>query len=141
MKAKDGDTVKVNYTGKLKDGTVFDKNEKDNPLQFTIGSGQIIKGFNDAVINMETGEKKTVEISQDMAYGPYMKDMVITVDREHLPKDMNPKVNEQLYVEGNDGRKLLVTVVKTEKDSITLDANHPLAGKDLIFDIELIDIA
>lgn len=140
-KAKKGDTVKVHYTGKLDDGTVFDTSYDREPLEFTIGAGQLIEGFDSAVEGMEEGEKKTVKIPADKAYGPYHDDMVIEVSKDKLPKDLNPEVNQQLYMEDASGQTLVVKVLKVSENSITLDANHPLAGKDLTFEIELIKIA
>ncbi len=139
-KAQKGDTVKVHYVGKLKNGEVFDSSYDREPLEFTIGGGQLIKGFDNAVEGMEEGEKKTVTIPADEAYGPYREDMIIEVGKENLPEGLEPQINQQLYMEDAQGQTLIVTVTEVLENSIKLDANHPLAGKDLVFDIELISI-
>ncbi|KAF5051317.1 FKBP-type peptidyl-prolyl cis-trans isomerase SlyD [anaerobic digester metagenome] len=138
--AKEGDTVKVHYTGKLEDGTVFDTSEERAPLEFTIGSGQIIPGFERAVVGMEPGEAKTATIPPEKAYGPRRDEMTITVDREQFPEDINPEPGQQLQVQQPDGRAAIVVVSDVSESSVTLDANHPLAGQPLTFDIELVDI-
>ena len=138
--AKDGDTVKVHYTGKLEDGTVFDTSIERDPLQFTIGEGQLIPGFEQAVVGMSPGESKTVEIPADEAYGPYREEMVLVVDRDQLPPDLQPEVGQQLQMRQEDGQIILVTVIDVSESSVTLDANHPLAGQDLTFDIQLVEI-
>jgi peptidylprolyl isomerase len=139
--AKNGDTVQVNYTGKLADGTVFDSSlgEGREPLEFTLGQGQLIPGFEKAVLGMKVGQKKTVTISPAEAYGPHRDDLVIQMDRQDLPVGANPQVGQQLPMVRNN-RLVLVTVLKVEGDTVTLDFNNPLAGKDLTFDIELLKI-
>ncbi len=138
--AKAGDTVKVHYTGKLEDGTVFDTSEEQTPLEFTIGSGQIIPGFEQAVVGMEPGETKTATISPEEAYGQHREDMTITVERGQFPEDINPEPGQQLQVQQPDGRAAIVVVSDVTESTVTLDANHPLAGQPLTFDIELVDI-
>ncbi|MDD4568438.1 MAG: peptidylprolyl isomerase [Methanoculleus chikugoensis] len=138
--AKAGDTVQVHYTGKLEDGTVFDTSEERTPLEFTIGSGQIIPGFERAVVGMEPGETKTATISPEEAYGQHREDMTITVDRGQFPEDINPEPGQQLQVQQPDGRAAIVVVSDVSESTVTLDANHPLAGQPLTFDIELVDI-
>lgn len=138
--AKKGDTVQVNYTGKLADGTVFDTSYGRWPLQFTIGSGQLIPGFEKAVAGMSIGEKKTVVIPSDEAYGPRVEKAVVEVSRANLPPDLDPKVGQRLEIVQQNDETVLVTVVATSEESITLDANHPLAGRDLTFEIELVAI-
>lgn len=140
VQAKDGDTVKVHYTGKLEDGTVFDSSEERAPLEFTIGSGQIIPGFEQAVIGMEPGEAKTATIPPEEAYGPHREDMTLTVDRGQFPEDINPEPGQQLQIQQPDGRAAVVTVSDVSASTVTLDANHPLAGQPLTFDIRLVDI-
>lgn len=137
---KHGDTVKVHYTGKLEDGTVFDTSTKRDPLQFTIGSGQVITGFEQAVVGMNPGESKTTEVPADKAYGPHRKDKLIELDRDKLPENVKLKVGQQYQIPQKDGRKTVVTMTDVSESSITLDANHPLAGKDLTFHIQLIEI-
>ena len=138
--AKYGDTVKVYYTGKLEDGTVFDSNFDRNPLEFTLGEGQIIPGFEKAVVGMHPGESKTVKVPSDQAFGPHQKELILTVDREQIPPDLKPQVGQQLQVARADGRTIRVKVIEVSESSVTFDANHPLAGKDLIFDIQLLEI-
>lgn len=138
--AKQGDTVKVHYTGKLEDGTVFDSSKQDEPLEFTIGQGQIIPGFEKAVLGMNPGESKTVEVTPEDAYGPHRDEMVVEVNREALPANLDAQVGQQLQIQKEDGGNVIVMVTDTSDSSITLDGNHPLAGKDLTFDLELVEI-
>ena len=138
--AKQGNTVTVHYTGKLDDGTVFDTSRSRHPLQFTIGKGQVIAGFEQAVDGMNTGESKTVIIPMDNAYGPRREDMIITMERNKLPVDLDPKVGQRLELTQMDDQNILVTVTAVTDSMLTLDANHPLSGKDLTFDIELVGI-
>jgi peptidylprolyl isomerase len=139
--AKTGDTVQVNYTGKLADGTVFDSSVGRDPLEFTLGKGETIPGFEKAVLGMKVGEKKTVTIPSDEAYGPHFDDMVVEVPREKLPSNIEPKVGQMLEATGQNGETIRFTVTSiSDNGTVTLDANHPLAGKDLTFDIELVKI-
>lgn len=138
--AKSGDTVSVNYTGRFDDGTVFDTSMNRDPLQFTIGEGQVIPGFEQAVIGMNPGESKTVKIQADQAYGPHYEEMVMVVSRDRLPADIKPEVGQQLQASQADGQTIIFMVTDVSESSITLDANHPLAGKDLNFDIQLTEI-
>ena len=138
--AKSGDTVKVHYTGKLTDNTVFDTSTDREPLQFTIGGGQLIPDFEEAVIGMNPGDSKTVEISSERAYGPHQQEMVMVVERSDFPEDLKPEVNQRLQVRQQDGQAFAVTVTDVSDDKVTLDGNHPLAGKDLVFDIQLTEI-
>ncbi|NIR33214.1 MAG: peptidylprolyl isomerase [Desulfuromonadales bacterium] len=137
--AKEGDSVKVNYTGKLDDGTVFDSSEGKDPLEFTIGSGQVIPGFENAVDGMEVGDSKTVTLSSEDAYGPRRDEMVLQVERERLPDEIDPQVGQQLQVGSSEDQTMIVQITEVTDDSVTLDANHPLAGKDLTFEIELVE--
>jgi peptidylprolyl isomerase len=138
--AKQGDTINVHYTGKLPDGTIFDTSRSRHPLQFTIGKGQVIAGFEQAVIGMKTGESRTTTIPVDLAYGPRRDEMVVTVDRSQLPAGLDPLVGQRLELTQTDDQTILVTVTAVTDANMTLDANHPLAGKELIFDIELLTI-
>jgi len=138
--AKTGDTIKVHYTGRLQDGTVFDTSIGSELLEFTLGQGQIIPGFEEAVIGMQVGESKTVTIPVDKAYGPHRDDLIFEVDRDELPPDINPEVGMQLQKNQGDGSIAIVTITEVSETTITLDANHPLAGQDLTFDIELVEI-
>ena len=138
--AKTGDTVKVHYTGKLDDGTVFDTSAAREPLQFTIGEGQIIPDFEQAIVGMNLGESKTIQIPSENAYGPHQKEMVMVVDRKEFPDDLKPEVDQRLQVRQPDGQSFAVTVTDVSESKVTLDGNHPLAGKDLTFDIQLAEI-
>ena len=138
--ATSGDTVKVHYTGTLKSGEEFDSSRERDPLKFTLGQGQLIKGFEDAVMGLKPGDKKTVEIASDDAYGQYDLNLVINVDRKNIPDDINLKNGMMLESVQNDGRRIPVKVVKVMDDAVTVDANHPLAGEDLVFEIELLEI-
>ena len=138
--AKSGDTVKIHYTGKLNDGTVFADSKEREPLQFVIGENRIIPGIEEVVVGMNTGESKTVEISADKAFGPYQEEMVQVVNRSQFPEDMEPKVGEKIQMTDGAGRTIVVIVKEISGAEVTLDTNHPLAGKNLTFDIELIEI-
>jgi FKBP-type peptidyl-prolyl cis-trans isomerase 2 len=140
QQAKTGDTVKVHYTGRLQDGTVFDTSVGSEPLEFTLGQGQVIPGFEQAVIGMQVGESKTVTIPVDQAYGPRRDDMILEVSRDELPDDLEPTVGMQLQMNQGDGGIVIVTITEVSETTIKVDANHPLAGQDLTFDIELVDI-
>ena len=139
--AKNGDKVKVHYTGKLEDGTVFDSSLNDEPLEFTIGEGDLIPGFELAVVGMIPGDSKTEKIPADQAYGPHIDEMVMEVEREYMPTDFEPEVGQQLQVRQSDGEVIPVIITEVSDSSVTLDANHPLAGMDLIFEIQLVEIA
>ncbi len=139
-KAKVGDTVRVHYIGTLDDGTVFDSSMGREPLEFTLGENEVIPGFEEAVIGMEPGERKSITIPSDEAYGPYYEDMVLTVDRSEFPPDLELEVGQRLQVRQADGYVFAVTVTEITDDEVTLDANHPLAGEDLTFAIELVEI-
>lgn len=141
VQAKQGDTVKVHYTGKLGDGTIFDSSLDRAPLQFTIGSGDIIPGFETAVLGMNPGESKTQVIPTDQAYGPHLEEMVVTIDRQQIPPEIQPEIGQQLQIQQPDGQVLPVVITDVSTASVTLDANHPLAGEDLTFDIQLVEIA
>ena len=141
VQAVTGDTVKVHYTGKLEDGTVFDTSAESEPLQFKIGEGRLIPDFEKAVIGMEPGESKMINIVSDNAYGPHNEDMIMVVDRKDVPENLDPQLNQQLQIRQQNGNSFVVTVTDVSENNITLDGNHPLAGKDLIFDIQLMDIA
>jgi len=139
--AKTGDSVKIHYTGTLEDGTTFDSSAGRDPLEFTLGSGQVIVGFDEAVTGMKPGEKKNVTIPADKAYGQRNEEMVITAPRDQVPPEINPEVGQQLQMAGPDNQMIIVQVAEITDEHIILDANPPLAGKDLIFDIELVAIA
>jgi peptidylprolyl isomerase len=138
--AKNGDTVKIHYTGRLQNGAVFDSSSEREPLQFNIGSGQVIPGFEEAVTGMVVGEKKTAQIPCDKAYGEKNPSMIMVIDRKHVPAEIDPEVGQRLQVGSPSGQLLAVTVMEVNDENITLDANPPLAGEDLTFDIELVEI-
>lgn len=139
--AKQGDTVTVHYTGKFEDGTVFDTSRERGPMQFTIGQGRLIPGFEEAVVGMAPGESKSTTVPPEQAYGPHNDQMVQVIDRKQVPPEMQLQVGQQLEVRRPDGQTGIVTVRELTDSSVTLDANHPLAGRSLVFDIELVAIA
>jgi peptidylprolyl isomerase len=140
QQAQNGDKVKVHYHGKLRSGETFDSSNGREPLEFTLGTGQVIKGFDDGVVGMQVGDKKTVEIAVGDAYGEKSQEMVVEFPKNQFPPDMNPEVGQQLMMSNGSGQSFPVTVVEVKEESVLLDANHPLAGQDLIFDIELVEI-
>lgn len=137
---KTGDTVKVHYTGKLEDGTVFDSSANREPLEFSVGSGGIIPGFESAVMGMSPGESKTANIPPDQAYGSHNPERVVVVERQQIPADIPLEVGQQLQIGQPNGQAIPVLVTDVSDSKVTLDANHPLAGENLIFDIELVEI-
>jgi FKBP-type peptidyl-prolyl cis-trans isomerase 2 len=138
--AKDGDTVRVHYTGKLADGSVFDSSLERGPLEFKLGEGRVISGFEQAVRGMSPGEESTTQVPADDAYGQRRDDMVVSVSRQEMPDGMQPEVGQQLQVTQSDGKPIPVRVVEVSEEAVKLDANHPLAGKDLTFDLKLVEI-
>lgn len=138
--AKKGDTVKVHYTGILENGEQFDSSKGRDPLEFTIGNGQVIPGFENGVIGLNLGESKTVKIPPEEGYGPRYEEMVLKVDKSKFPEGSTPEIGQQLQLKQLDGKVFVVSITDIEDDSITLDANHPLAGKVLNFEIELVEI-
>jgi len=138
--AKKGDNVKVHYHGRLTDGTTFDSSEGRQPLEFEVGSGMVIKGFDDGVTGMSVGDKKTINIPSQEAYGPRQEEMVIEFPRSNFPPDIQPEVGMALQMHGENGQELPVVITEVTEDTVKLDANHPLAGEELVFDIELVDI-
>jgi len=139
--AKDGDTVKVHYTGTLENGEVFDTSEEREPLEFTLGQGQLIPGFEKAVIGLNVGDSTKVDIPSVEAYGEMREDLVINVPKDQLPADVEPQVGMQLQVNQPNGQPVPVRITGISDTELTLDANHPLAGKDLSFEIELVEVA
>lgn len=138
--ASDGDIVRVHYTGTLADGTLFDTSREREPLEFTIGSGNLIPGFEEATRDMQVGQVKTVTIPAEKAYGPHDDEMVMSVPRDQLPDNLTPVVGQRLQMQSPDGRTAVVIVSDISETTVTLDANHPLAGQDLTFEIELVEI-
>ncbi len=137
---KQNDTVKVHYTGKLADGQVFDTSEGKEPIEFTLGQGQLIPGFEKGLIDMKLNEKKTINIPVDEAYGPPREDLVQEVDKNQLPPEIQPEVGMGLVSKTPDGIEMNLLVAEVKESTIVVDGNHPLAGKDLIFDLEVVDI-
>lgn len=137
---KSGDTVKIHYTGTLTDGQTFDSSEGREPLEFTVGSGQIIGGLDAAIPGMEVGDKKEVQVACADAYGPVNPAMRQDIPRSNIPDEIPLEVGIQLQMQSPDGQVMPVTVVGVTDESVTLDANHPLAGQDLTFNIELVSI-
>lgn len=138
--AKDGNTVKVHYTGTLKNGEVFDTSKEKEPLEFTLGEGQLIPGFEKAVIGMNVGDSTTINIPSAEAYGESREDLIIAVPKDQLPKEIEPKVGMQLQVNQENGQPVPVRIADITDTELKLDANHPLAGEDLTFDIELVNV-
>ncbi|QSE96930.1 FKBP-type peptidyl-prolyl cis-trans isomerase [Fulvivirga lutea] len=138
--AKKGDKVKVHYTGKLNDGSVFDSSVEREPLEFELGAGMMIAGFDKAVHGMKIGDKKTAEIPSKEAYGERNDDMIVSVPKAQLPPDLSPSVGQQLSMQQPSGQAIPVVVTSIDEENIEIDANHPLAGKDLTFEIELVEI-
>lgn len=137
--AKSGDKVRVHYTGKLEDGQVFDSSEGRDPIEFEVGSGQVIPGFDRAVAGMAPGQEKSVTVPADEAYGPHLSENVVKVPHERFPDDISPTVGQKLRM-SQGGRDFDVMITDVVDDGVVLDANHPLAGKDLLFELELVDI-
>jgi peptidylprolyl isomerase len=138
--AQNGDTVHIHYTGRLDDGQVFDSSRDRDPLSFTLGEGQVIPGFEEAVRGMEPGDEKTTTIPPESAYGPRREELTMSFPREQLPDGLEPQVGQQLNMQTAEGQAFQVTVVGSDDASVQLDANHPLAGQALTFDIELVKI-
>jgi peptidylprolyl isomerase len=138
--AQSGDTVRLHYTGRLRDGSVFDTSAGGEPLTFTLGEGDVIPGFDRGVTGMEEGEDRTIEIAAADAYGERRDDLAVEVDRQQLPPGLAPEVGQRLQVGMADGGALDVVVIEVGDDTITLDANHPLAGEDLVFDVSLVEV-
>jgi len=138
--AKQGDTVKVHYTGRFEDGTVFDSSNGQEPLEFTIGEGQVISGFEEAVVGMGTGDRKRETIQPERGYGERHDEIVFTIGRDQLPPGTTVEAGAMVQIGFPDGRTAAVQVQKVDDESLTLDANHPLAGRTLLFDLELVSI-
>lgn len=140
QQAQQGDKVKVHYHGTLRTGEIFDSSEGREPLEFTVGSGQVIKGFDEGVKGMSVGEKRTVEIPVQDAYGEKSQELIIEFPKAQFPDDMAPEIGQQLMMSNGSEQSFPVTIQEIKEDSVLLDANHPLAGQDLIFDLELVEI-
>jgi len=140
QQVKSGDKVKVHYHGKLTSGETFDSSEGRDPLEFEVGAGMVIKGFDDGVTGMSVGDKKTVNIPVEEAYGPRNDEMLVEFPKDRLPADLQIEEGLPLMMSNETGQQFQVVVVEVKEDAVLLDANHPLAGQDLIFDIELVEI-
>ena len=138
--AKNGDKVTVHYTGKLADGSIFDTSVGEEPLVFTLGEGELIEGFEESILNMSAGEKKTVTIAPEKAYGEPQEDMVLEIPLAEMPPDLELEVGDELELTNEDDEPMIVTVSQLTNDYVTLDANPPLAGETLTFDLELVTI-
>ncbi len=139
-KAQEGNAVTVHYTGKLEDGTVFDSSINREPLGFTLGQGQMIKGFENAVMGMAIGDKTTISIEPSEAYGERSEDMILKVPKKDIPNDIPTDIGTEISINQANGQQIPAVITDADANSITLDANHPLAGKTLIFDIEMVTI-
>ena len=140
QQVKNGDTVKIHYHGRLTNGETFDSSENREPLEFEVGSGMVIPGFDKGVMGMNVGEKKTVNIPVDEAYGPKNDEMIIDFPKDRFPDDMNAEVGMPLTMSDGSGQNFRVIIKEVKETSVVLDANHPLAGEDLTFDLELVEI-
>ena len=138
---KKGDTIQVHYHGTLTDGTIFDSSNGREPLEFEVGGGMVIEGFDNGVLGMTIGEKRTVNIPADQAYGPKNDDMIMEFPIDRFPADLVPEVGMQLNMSNTEGDQFPVVIVEVADEHVLLDANHPLAGKDLIFDLELVTVS
>ncbi|MBU2648469.1 peptidylprolyl isomerase [bacterium] len=138
---KSGDTVKVHYTGTLEDGSQFDSSVGSDPLEFTIGTGQLIAGFENCVLGMTPGEKKTVTIPPEEAYGEIREELILEIDKNQLPADAEPKVGLMLQAQQQNGSQIHLMITDVAETTVTVDANPPLAGKTLTFEIELLEVA
>ncbi|MBI9069960.1 MAG: FKBP-type peptidyl-prolyl cis-trans isomerase [Melioribacteraceae bacterium] len=138
--AKTGSIVKVHYTGRLKSGEVFDSSIDTEPLEFEIGLGMVVPGFENGIVGMTVGDTKVIDIPSAEAYGEVRDDLVLVVPKAEFPPEIDPEIGEQLQIPQEEGNPVIVTVVKKDDEEITLDANHELAGKDLVFEVELIGI-
>lgn len=139
-KVKENDTVQVHYTGKLTDGQVFDSSVQREPLKVTLGQGMLIPGFENGIIGMEVNEKKTINIPKNEAYGEVREELFHKIEKEQLPQNIEPEVGMGLVAKNEDGSERQLRVSEVQNDFIVVDANHPLAGKDLVFELELVAI-
>ena len=137
---KENDTIKVHYTGKLTNGQVFDSSLEREPLEITVGEGKLIPGFENALLNMQLNEKKTVEIVKEEAYGDILQELFHQITKDQLPQDIAPEVGMGLASKAPDGTEHQFRVIEVKDDYIVVDGNHPLAGQDLVFDLEVVEI-
>lgn len=139
--ARTGDHVKILFTGKLEDGTVFAASEEAGPVEFTLGTNEVLPAIEDAVEGMEPGEMKTVYVPSEEAFGPWREDLIQEIPRESLPSNLQIEVGQQLWVDQPGIEPVIVSVADVTEDTVTIDANHPLAGEDLVFDVELVEVS
>ncbi len=140
MTAQHNDTVSIHYTGKFDDGTVFDSSIGHDPLEFTVGAGQVIPGFEEGVVGMKANDRKNISIAPDMAYGEYHDSLLVEVPKNSIPDEIELQVGMPLQMENNEGKSFIVVIKEITNDSVKLDANHPMAGKNLNFELELVKI-
>jgi len=138
--AKNGDTVKVHFTGRLENGEVFSKSEVETPIEVTLGNEELLPGFERGIVGMEVGEKKTITVSPEEAYGPKQEDLMFEIDKSNLPEHLTPTIGKGLRIRQSDGDDIHVIISDMTETTVTLDANHPLAGATLFFDLELVEI-
>ncbi len=138
--AKNGDTVKVHFTGKLENGEIFSKSEVETPIEVTLGNGELLPGFENGILGMEVGEKKTITVPPEEAYGPKQEDLMVEVDKGNLPEHVTPAIGKGLRIRQSDGDDIHVIISDMTETTVTLDGNHPLAGVTLFFDLELVGI-
>ena len=139
--AKNGDKVKVHFTGKLENGKIFDTSKDSKPLEFTIGAGEMMPGFEKGIIGMTTGDTRTFTVLPEEAYGSRRVELVATVEKSHFPPDITPTIGQPLQITTPDGEVLDLVITSIDGDMVTIDANHPLAGESLLFEVELVEIA
>lgn len=138
--AQNGSIVKVHYTGRLKSGEVFDSSKNNPPLEFEVGAGMVIPGFENGVVGMAVGDTKVIDIPCNEGYGEVRDELILVVPKSEFPPEIDPAIGEQLQIPQEQGQPVVVTVVKKDDEAITLDANHQLAGKDLVFEVELVEV-
>lgn len=137
---RSGDKVKIHYTGRLDDGRVFDSSKERTPIELTVGEERLLPGFEEALTGMEPGDERTVKIPADRAFGPHRPELMLSVGRDELPEHIKPQVGQQLQMQQGNGEVAVVTVAEVSDEQVTIDANHPLAGQDLTFDLELVEV-
>ena len=140
MSVREGNTIRVHYTGKLENGEVFASSESGDPLEMRVGSGQVIPGFEQGVIGMELGEKRTIKLSPQEAFGPKRDDLIVEVNKGDFPENLDPTIGQNLQLKSPDGQMMNVRVADIKAEKVTLDANHPLAGEPVEFDLQLVEI-
>ena len=138
--AKNGDTVKVHFTGRLENGEVFSKSEVESPIEVTLGNGELLPGFECGIVGMEVGEKKTITVPPEEAYGPKQEDLMVEINKSNLPENVTPAIGKGLRIRQSDGEDIRVIISDMTEDTVTLDGNHPLAGVTLLFELELVGI-